>query len=70
MSQTISERLPDANPEQLVAHITVLAQLSRFAPDAFETRSEVIMAFLVKDIVMQPSPPDQVGNNLYDVLLD
>ncbi|KZP25702.1 ARM repeat-containing protein [Athelia psychrophila] len=57
--ETISERLPDANPEQLVAHITVLAQLSRFAPDAFETRSEVIMAFLVKDIVMQPSPPDQ-----------
>ncbi|KAF7975521.1 hypothetical protein HWV62_9337 [Athelia sp. TMB] len=56
--ETISGQLSDADPEQLVAHITVLAQLSRFAPDAFETKSEVIMALLVKEIIMQPSPPD------------
>ena len=58
--QSIADRLPEADPEQLVAHITVLAQLAKMAPDAFESKSDVIMAFLLKEVLMTPSPPDPV----------
>jgi sister-chromatid-cohesion protein PDS5 len=59
-SQSIADRLSDANPEHLVAHITVLAQFARLAPDAFESKSDVIMAFLLKEVLMTPNPPDPV----------
>lgn len=58
--QSIADRLSEADPEQLVAHITVLAQLAKMAPDAFETKSDVIMAFLLKEVLMTPSLPDPV----------
>lgn len=45
----------------LVAHISVLAELAQTAPDAFESKSEAIMNFIVKQILMTPSPPDPVG---------
>jgi sister chromatid cohesion protein PDS5 len=54
------DKLTDADPEQLVAHITVLAQFAKMAPDAFESQSDVIMAFLLKEVLMTPSPPDPV----------
>jgi len=43
-----------------VAHITALAQLAKMAPDAFESKSDVIMAFLLKEVLMTPSVPDPV----------
>ncbi|KAH9941134.1 armadillo-type protein [Epithele typhae] len=49
--ESISEELPDVELDTLVAHIAVLAQLALRAPDAFEQRSDVIMAFLVKDVL-------------------
>ena len=42
--------------DKLVAHIAVLAQLSLRAPDAFEQKSDVIMAYLVKQVLR--SVPD------------
>ncbi|KAH9928578.1 armadillo-type protein [Amylocystis lapponica] len=54
----IAEGLPDADPELLVAHITVLQQLALRAPDAFERKSDVITTFLVKDLLMSPSDVD------------
>ncbi|TFK41636.1 armadillo-type protein [Crucibulum laeve] len=58
--ESISEVLKDEIPENtLVARIAVLAQISRFAPDAFEAKSDVIMAFLLKKILMVPSPADE-----------
>lgn len=62
MIQSIAGGLPAADPEQLVAYITVLTQFSKFAPDAFETKSDVIMAFLVKEVIMQSIPPDPARN--------
>lgn len=41
-----------------VARIAALAQFARYAPDAFESKSEVIMTFLLKRIFMIPTPPD------------
>ncbi|KAG9311776.1 armadillo-type protein [Chiua virens] len=50
--ESIAERLPEATPEELVAHTTVLAQMARFKSDAFEHRSDAIMAFLIKKLLM------------------
>jgi hypothetical protein len=50
--KSISETLSEATPEALVAHTTVLAQMARFKPDAFEHKSDTIMAFLIKKLLM------------------
>jgi sister-chromatid-cohesion protein PDS5 len=39
-----------------------LAELARTAPDAYESKSEAIMNFIVKQILMSPSPLDPVGS--------
>ncbi|KAH9039613.1 armadillo-type protein [Lactarius pseudohatsudake] len=54
----ISGDLDNADDHKLLAHISVLAELAQTAPDSFETKSEVIMNFIVKQILMSPSPPD------------
>ncbi len=41
--------------EKLVAHIAVLAQLALRAPDAFEQKSDVVTAFLVKEVLTSSS---------------
>lgn len=38
-----------------MAHTAVLAQVARFQVNAFEHRSDAIMAFLVKTLLMAPS---------------
>jgi sister-chromatid-cohesion protein PDS5 len=58
--QSITDKLSEAEGEQLVAHITVLAQFAKLAPDAFENKSDIISAFLLKEVLMSPSPPDPV----------
>lgn len=58
--QTISEDLKGVDDEKLLAHVTVLAELAQMAPDAFESKSEKIMNFVVKQILMSPSPRDPV----------
>lgn len=40
-----------------VAHVAALTQLVRFAPDAFEQKSEIIMTYLSKRILMVPITP-------------
>ena len=44
-----------------LCYVSALAQLARFATEAFEQKSDVIMSFLVKRILMLPSPVDAVG---------
>jgi len=39
-----------------VAQIAVLSQLAILCPDAFEHKSDVIMSYLVKKVLMAPSP--------------
>jgi sister-chromatid-cohesion protein PDS5 len=53
--QTIVNSLHDAEPAFLAAHVTVLAQLARFAPDAIEEKSEEIVTFLMRNLLMVPS---------------
>ncbi len=50
----------NADDQRLVAHTAVLAELAHTDPDAFESKSEVIMNFIVKQILMGPSPPNLV----------
>ncbi|KAI9511424.1 armadillo-type protein [Russula earlei] len=61
---TISEDLKNVDDQKLVAHITVLAEFAQNAPDAFESKSEEVMNFIVKQILMSPSPwprdPDEM----------
>lgn len=52
--------MANSSPEVLVGHIAVLVQFAKYMPDAFEHRSDVIMAFLLKKILMVPSLPDPV----------
>lgn len=60
ISQTISKDLKNVDDQRLVAHVTVLAELAHKVPDAFESKSEEIMNFIVKQILMTPSPRDSV----------
>ncbi|GLB39171.1 putative cohesin-associated protein pds5 [Lyophyllum shimeji] len=50
--------LHECTPETLVAHIAALVQVARFAPEAFEEQSDVIMTFLLKEVLMVPILPD------------
>ncbi|EGO03586.1 hypothetical protein SERLA73DRAFT_46084 [Serpula lacrymans var. lacrymans S7.3] len=59
--ESIADNLSEADPDLLVAHTAALVQFSRLAPDAFEHRSDVIMAFLLKRVLMVPSPPGPVN---------
>lgn len=63
--QSIARGLPEADPELLIAHVTVLAQLTLKSPDAFEQKSDVIMAFLLKQVLMVARPDDPVCSHLY-----
>ncbi|KAI0280430.1 armadillo-type protein [Russula aff. rugulosa BPL654] len=54
----ISKELKNVDDQRLVAHVTVLAELAHKVPDAFESKSEEIMNFIVKQILMTPSPRD------------
>ncbi|KAI0777199.1 hypothetical protein BD413DRAFT_514292 [Trametes elegans] len=55
--ESIADALEGVDPETLVAHIAVLAQLALRAPDAFEQKSDVVTAFLVKQ-VLKSTPAD------------
>ncbi|KAI0047729.1 cohesin-associated protein Pds5 [Auriscalpium vulgare] len=55
---TISDDLPGVDPDKLVAHIAVLAEFAQSAPEAFELKSEDVVAFLIKGVLMKPIPPD------------
>lgn len=61
INQTISEELQNVDDQKLVAHLTVLAELALKVPEAFESKSEEIMNFIVKQILMTPSLRDPVG---------
>ncbi|KAF8434558.1 cohesin-associated protein Pds5 [Boletus edulis BED1] len=50
--ESISDKLPEATPEELIAYTTVLVQMARFKPVAFEHRGDTIMAFLIKKLLM------------------
>ena len=58
--QTISDSLPTAEPDTLVAHLAVLSEFTVHAPEAFEQKSDVIMRFMLKSVLMAPSPVDEV----------
>ncbi|KAG1732950.1 armadillo-type protein [Suillus lakei] len=65
---SIARKLSTAEPDLLVAHTAVLAQFARLAPDAFERKSDVLMAFLVKKLLMVPSPADPVRGSAARIL--
>jgi hypothetical protein len=60
ITQAISKDLKNIDDQKLVAHVTVLAELAHKVPDAFESKSEEIMNFIVKQILMTPSLRDPV----------
>jgi sister-chromatid-cohesion protein PDS5 len=64
VSQSIAGKLSTAQPDLLVAHTAVLAQFARLAPDSFERKSDVLMAFLIKKLLMVPGPPDPVRSGI------
>ncbi|KAJ6484326.1 armadillo-type protein [Mycena vitilis] len=55
--EVIADSLGTTTPEVLVAHVAVLAQFARFALDAFEHKSDVLTAFLLKKLLMVPTHP-------------
>ncbi|KAI0824810.1 armadillo-type protein [Trametes gibbosa] len=56
--ESIADSLENVDSEKLVAHIAVLAQLALRAPDAFEQKSDVVTAFLVKQLLKSSLPND------------
>ncbi|KAF7323824.1 hypothetical protein MKEN_00603700 [Mycena kentingensis (nom. inval.)] len=55
--ETICTSLGDTTPEVLLAHVAVLAQLARHCVNAFEHKSDVLMKFLMKDLLQVPTHP-------------
>ncbi|EIW55568.1 uncharacterized protein TRAVEDRAFT_73422 [Trametes versicolor FP-101664 SS1] len=55
---SIADSLEDVDSDKLVAHIAVLAQLALRAPDAFEQKSDVVTAFLVKQVLTSSADPE------------
>ncbi|GJE86522.1 hypothetical protein PsYK624_026020 [Phanerochaete sordida] len=53
---SIIEGMPDAEPELLAAHATVLSQFASRSPVAFEERSDIITSYLLKHVIMVPIP--------------
>ncbi|RPD56961.1 hypothetical protein L226DRAFT_491089 [Lentinus tigrinus ALCF2SS1-7] len=68
--ESITDELEDIDPEKLVAHIAVLAQLALRAPDAFEQKSDVIMSFLVKQVLRSVPDEDEMMETDTDWLED
>ncbi|KAG5654557.1 hypothetical protein H0H81_000082 [Sphagnurus paluster] len=56
--ETVAEGLPECDPGKLVAHVAVLVQAARFAPGSFELKSDVVMTFLLKQVLMIQSLRD------------
>lgn len=59
-AQTLADSLPNADEDELVANLAALAEFASASPDAFEQKSDVITAFLLKQVLMVPSPQDEV----------
>lgn len=53
--QYIADNLSETEPDMLVAYVAVLVQIVRFVPEAFEQKSEVIIEFLLRETLLQPS---------------
>lgn len=60
LPQAVVAALPDADPDHLAAHVTVLAQFADRASGAFEQHSDVITSFLLKQILMKPIIVEEV----------
>ncbi|KAF5318692.1 hypothetical protein D9619_010650 [Psilocybe cf. subviscida] len=56
--ESIASSMEEEDAVTNVANIAALGQLARFAPDAFEQKSDVIMAYIVNRILMVPTPVD------------
>ncbi|KAF8869879.1 armadillo-type protein, partial [Infundibulicybe gibba] len=56
--ESIAENIASSDPETSLAHISVLTQFSRFAPESFEDKSDVLMSYLLKSVLMVPTPPN------------
>lgn len=51
----IAKDAPECDPGILAARLAALKEIVRFAPDAFELKSDVITQFLVKEVLMRSS---------------
>ncbi|KAI0747029.1 armadillo-type protein [Daedaleopsis nitida] len=61
--ESIAENLDEVGPDKLVAHLAVLSQLARRAPDVFEEKSDVIAEFLVKQILRSEDDEDMMDTD-------
>ncbi|KAI0689173.1 armadillo-type protein [Cytidiella melzeri] len=59
----IADSLSTEDSEQLTTDLSVLAQLVIKSPDAFERKSDVIMKFLLKQVIMAESVLDKDAMN-------
>ena len=51
-----------------MAHIIVLSELVRVAPDAFESKSDVLVPFLVTKVLMAPPETVNLHLHFYDAI--
>jgi sister-chromatid-cohesion protein PDS5 len=51
----------DPDSDLPISYVAALAQLARFAPNAFEQKSDVFMPYLIKRVIMLPSPVNPVS---------
>lgn len=60
MEKDVADKKKKSQTTVSVAHVAALVQMAIYAPDAFEQKSDVIMTYLVKRILMIPSPVNPV----------
>ncbi|KAJ7599219.1 armadillo-type protein [Mycena floridula] len=59
---TIIDQFPQAYPQQLAAHVIVLAQFAKFVPAVIEAKSDVIIPFLTKQLLLKPSEDADIAD--------
>lgn len=58
--QKLWEALPQATESDLLGNIASLSELARHAPDVFEEKSDVVVAYLLRDLLLRQPEEDEV----------
>lgn len=52
-----------------MGHLFALNRIAKRNPDAFETKSDVITAFILKSVLITPDTEEEVGHGLVFFLI-
>ncbi|EJT99367.1 hypothetical protein DACRYDRAFT_96151 [Dacryopinax primogenitus] len=66
LAKSLATSLPSADAPHLVGHLSALAELAQSSPDAFESCSEIVMHFILKDLFMRSEKVNKTEDEWVD----